>query len=97
MLASCAFSPRYLLILGDIDRNVHTVQLFDEGKRLPIYQQRGSRILKLLTYLYVREILRELFLILGKQFSEVISKVVVIVVDEFVILLYIFNSSTTRI
>lgn len=61
VLASCAFSPRYLLILGDIDRNVHTVQLFDEGKRLPIYQQRGSRILKLLTYLYVREFTRIIF------------------------------------
>lgn len=34
VLASCAFSPRYLLILGDIDRSVHTVQLFDEGRKV---------------------------------------------------------------
>lgn len=50
VLASCAFSPRYLLILGDIDRSVHTVHLFDEGEEGSVADLTETRIEHFLTY-----------------------------------------------
>lgn len=55
VLASCAFSPRYLLILGDIDWSVHTVHLFDEGEEGCRFNRDEDRaFLNLLTSIYVR-------------------------------------------
>lgn len=50
VLASCAFSPRYLLILGDIDRSVHTVHLFDKEEEGSVADLTETRIEHFLTY-----------------------------------------------